>query len=94
MFLVKNYQIRRWVIMSEIQKKNKDRDWDRHNRIFHLLQARQVTVTELADAIGEAVTHTSACIWGKPGRKNKRIEIKIAAFLGKDRGILFDEDGE
>jgi hypothetical protein len=40
-------------------------------------------------SIGEPVSHISACIWGKPYRKNQRIEAKIAEFLNVSKEELF-----
>jgi lambda repressor-like predicted transcriptional regulator len=78
--------------MTENQRKNKGfKDWDRHARIIMLLQKKQITIKELSLAIGENFSHVSACIWGKPSRKNRRIEEKIAVFLSHDWIVLFGE---
>jgi hypothetical protein len=81
--------------MNEITEKSKNtsKDWDRHARVILLLQRNRKTVTEMAFSIGEHASNVSACIWGVPSRKNKRIEEKIAYFLGSDREILFKEEG-
>jgi hypothetical protein len=56
-----------------------------------LLQSNQITIKEMSLYIGEHISHVSACIWGKPSRKNKRIEKKIATFLETDYSTLFGD---
>jgi hypothetical protein len=82
--------------MNEIAEKDKNtpKDWERHTRVFLLLQKKRATVAEMAFAIGEHASNVSACVWGKPSRKNRRIEDKIAEFLGSNREILFKKEGE
>jgi hypothetical protein len=74
------------------QTSEKSKDWDRHARVFSLLQGKRANISRLALSIKEPVSHVSACIWGKPSRKNKRIEEKIAVYLGCDRNSLFKDD--
>jgi hypothetical protein len=82
-------------IMEKVMTKNKVannwafKDWERHNRVMPFLQARHITITELSHEIGELIQVVSPCIWGVPSRCNKRIEEKIATFLGVARDELF-----
>jgi hypothetical protein len=73
------------------QTSEKSKDWDRHARVLSFLQRKRATISRLALSVNEPVSHVSACIWGKPGRKNKRIEEKIAVYLGCDRDSLFKD---
>jgi hypothetical protein len=75
--------------MNQRVEKDNDKSWDRHARILFLLQKKQTTITKLSSSIGEDIARVSDCIWGKRGRKNRRIEEKIANFLGNDRESLF-----
>lgn len=67
------------------------KDWERHNRVMLLLQAKRLTITELSHEIGELIQTVSPCIWGIPSRRTRRIEEKIASFLGVTRDELFEE---
>jgi lambda repressor-like predicted transcriptional regulator len=75
--------------MNQIEIKNKVKDWNRHLRVMTLLQKKRMTVTELSASIGEYIQSVSACLWGIPGRRNPRIEAKVAEFLGVGRDELF-----
>jgi hypothetical protein len=78
--------------MANKQAKNKPyKNWERHARVILLLQHKQVTVKEMSSSINEHSSHVSACIWGKPSRKNRRIEEKVAEFLEASRDSLFKE---
>ncbi|MDR2194631.1 MAG: helix-turn-helix domain-containing protein [Treponema sp.] len=75
--------------MNQTEIKSKVKDWDRHSRVILLLQEKQMTITELSVSIGEYIQSVSACLWGIPGRRNPRIETKVAEFLGVGREELF-----
>jgi hypothetical protein len=80
--------------MNEREKKNKvygraGRDWEQHARILFRLQEKRMTVSGLAASIHEQISHVSACLWGIPGRRNPRIEAKVAGLLGVGREELF-----
>ncbi len=70
------------------------KDWDRYVRIIYVLKTQRKTITEMSRDIGEYLTHVSACIWGVPGRRTRRIEEKIAAYLGLSWKDLFGEKSE
>jgi hypothetical protein len=82
--------------MNNIMEKSKTwkstKNWDRHARIIYVMQQKQTTVTEMSKAIDEHIQHVSACIWGVYGKKNPRIEEKIARFLKTEKTLLFYGD--
>ena len=68
------------------------KDWDRHARVVYHLQKKRKTITELSEEIDERIQHVSSCIWGIPGRRVRRIEDKIAGYLGMSHDQLFGAD--
>jgi hypothetical protein len=94
MITVKTNLKRNGITMKETEKKNKGygrdrRDREQHAHILFRLQEKRMTVSGLAVSIHEQITHVSACLWGIPGRRNPRIEVKVAEFLGVGRDELF-----
>jgi hypothetical protein len=82
------------ITMNETDKKNKaygsvGRDWEQHAFILFHLHEKRMTVRGLAESIHERFSHVSECLWGMPGRRNPRIEAKVAEFLGVGRDELF-----
>jgi hypothetical protein len=79
--------------MKNAKKDNWDyKDWELHARVVNLLQQKRKTITEMAGDIGEHKEHISMCIWGIPGRNIRRIEDRIAAYLGVSREDLFGKE--
>jgi hypothetical protein len=94
MIAVKLNLKRNGITMNETEKKNKvygrtGQNWEQHARILFRLQEKRMTISGLAASIYEQISHVSACLWGIPGRRNPRIEAKVADFLGVDREELF-----
>ena len=75
------------------EKKNdnyKYRDWEQGIRIKNLLMNQRITMFALANSIGENYKAVCAAIWGIPGRRNHRIEQKIANFFDVTWESLFN----
>lgn len=68
----------------------KYRDWDQGKKIKNLLLEQRITMYALANAINENYKAVCAAIWGVPGRRNRRIEQKIADFFNVTWESLFN----
>lgn len=84
--------------MMQVNNNNKNKkadsfkykNWEQYDRIKHVMNKKKIrTMAVIADEIAEQKTHVVAAIWGIPGRQNKRIEMKIAQFLGESWDSLF-----
>lgn len=68
------------------------KDWDQYARIKQIMINKRIQAfAHIAFDIEEEPSHVCAAIWGIPGRRNKRIEQKIAAYLGVSWESLFGE---
>ena len=60
-------------------------------RIKTLLAERRLSITSLAQRLGEAYGSVANTIYGH--RRNRELQAKIAGFLGRPVGELFEEEG-
>ncbi|MBN2533103.1 MAG: hypothetical protein JXB88_09430 [Spirochaetales bacterium] len=77
----------------KIKEKRSDnfkfKNWEQYDRIKHEMNKKRITMIALAIDIEENYKAVCAAIWGIPGRRNKRIERKIALYLGVSWENLF-----
>ena len=83
-------------IKEKIQRPDdwSQKDWDRYDRVKRCMNRQRVTTKQMADDLGEHYTSVNGAIWGIPGRRNKRVEKKIAEYLGVSWAELFEEESK